>query len=217
MAGPEVRRVAVWGASGHARVVADALRLGGWEVVGFIDDIAPDRRGQSFAGATVLGGADCLESLLGNGVRSMAIGVGDNEARLALGKRAVEAGFELPNAVHPSATVATDAVLGTGVLVAANAVINPAACIGDLVIVNTAAVVEHDCLLGAGVHLAPGGVLAGMVRVGSISLIGAGAVVVDHRTIGERVRIGAGATVIHDVPDRVTVVGSPARPLANQD
>jgi len=38
-----------------------------------------------------------------------------------------------------------------------------------------------------------------------------GAVVIDHVTIGSRSVVGAGAVVVADVPDRVQVLGVPAR------
>jgi acetyltransferase-like isoleucine patch superfamily enzyme len=51
------------------------------------------------------------------------------------------------------------------------------------------------------------------VRVGDDTLIGAGAVVTPGISIGRDAVIGAGAVVVRDVPDGVTVVGNPARPL----
>jgi len=39
-------------------------------------------------------------------------------------------------------------------------------------------------------------------------------VVIQNRTIGDRVVVGAGATVVNDLPSDVTVVGTPARPMA---
>jgi UDP-2-acetamido-3-amino-2,3-dideoxy-glucuronate N-acetyltransferase len=41
--------------------------------------------------------------------------------------------------------------------------------------------------------------------------IGSGAVVMCGVTVGEDALVGAGAVVIHDVPDRAIVVGVPAR------
>jgi acetyltransferase EpsM len=43
--------------------------------------------------------------------------------------------------------------------------------------------------------------------------VGAGAVVIDDITIGEWSIVGAGASVVRDVPPRVTVAGVPARIL----
>ena len=49
--------VVLWGASGHARVVADIVELvGAFEIVGFLDNVNPDRKGEPFCGASVLGG-----------------------------------------------------------------------------------------------------------------------------------------------------------------
>jgi acetyltransferase-like isoleucine patch superfamily enzyme len=80
--------------------------------------------------------------------------------------------------------------------------------------VNTAASLDHDCVLGAFAHVAPGTHLAGSVVVGDGAFLGVGVSVIPGRRIGAWATVGAGAAVIHDVADRVTVVGVPARPLA---
>ena len=42
-------QVVIWGASGHAKVVADILRKSRrYEVAGFLDDVDPQRRGEVF-------------------------------------------------------------------------------------------------------------------------------------------------------------------------
>jgi len=51
------------------------------------------------------------------------------------------------------------------------------------------------------------------VRVGDLSWIGIGASVRQLVRIGGGVMVGAGAVVIADVPDGVTVAGVPARVL----
>jgi acetyltransferase-like isoleucine patch superfamily enzyme len=43
--------------------------------------------------------------------------------------------------------------------------------------------------------------------------IGSGATILPGVTIGEGAMIGAGSVVTKDVPDNVTVVGNPARPV----
>jgi acetyltransferase-like isoleucine patch superfamily enzyme len=53
--------------------------------------------------------------------------------------------------------------------------------------------------------------LAGGVSVGEGSWIGIGAAVKECLTIGRGVFVGAGSTIIRDIPDGVTVVGSPGK------
>jgi sugar O-acyltransferase (sialic acid O-acetyltransferase NeuD family) len=202
----------IWGASGHATVVANAARLGTrFELTGFLDELNPGRRGESLAGSRVLGGLESLEELLASGVRHVLLGVGDNRARLRIAAEAERRGFELGTVVHPAAVVATDVELGVGTFVGAGAVINPHTRIGRATIINTNAVVEHHCEVGEGAHIAPGALLAGNVRVGRLSWIGIGAAVIEKREVGDESVVGAGAVVVRDVAARVVVFGNPAR------
>jgi len=61
--------------------------------------------------------------------------------------------------------------------------------------------------------IAPGAHLGGEVTIGEGVLIGIGATVMPQRRVGDWAVVGAGACVVEDVPDGVTVVGVPARPL----
>jgi UDP-N-acetylbacillosamine N-acetyltransferase len=202
----------IWGTSGHASVVADIIRLQGrYEIFGFIDDVNPERAGSKFGGADILGGREKLEGLRREGVEHLIFGFGNCEARLRLARVVREKGFRLVTAIHPSAVVAADAVIGAGTVVAAGAVINPGATIGENVIVNTCASVDHDCRVEDGAHVCPGVRLAGNVVVGRAAWVGIGATVVDHTRIGSEAIIGAGAVVVDDMPDGVVARGVPAR------
>lgn len=211
-------KAVIWGASGHARVVADIVRLMGChEVVGFLDNIDSFRIGQPFDGGVVLGGEEQLSALRSAGVDYVALGVGDNNARLKLGDMALEAGFKLVTAVHPAATLANNAHLAEGAVLCAGSVVNPCAHVGRLAIINTRASVDHDCEIGEGVHLAPGVCVAGNVRVGRATMLGVGSVVRDGIVIGEQSVIGAGAVVVSDLPDNVTAYGVPAKAMTKRD
>ena len=184
----------IWGASGHASVVADILRLRGeYEIVGFIDNFDPARRGSIFCGAPVLGGEETLDDLARLGVEHLIFGFGDCAARLRLGEIVRARGFRMATAIHPRATVAADVTVGGGTVIAAGAVVNPGARVGEDVIINTCASVDHDCVVEDGAHVSPGARLAGGVSVGRAAWIGIGAV------------------VIEDVPDGVVAYGVPAR------
>ena len=145
--------IVIVGAGGHAMVVADLAELSGYSIVGFIDDVNVERRGQPFCRATVLGGAEQLAILARSGVHSAVIAIGDCTARLQLAERTRAVGLNLPVLCHPMASVARDSTIGPGTVVMAGAVVNPGASIGANVIVNTAASVDHECHIDEGVHV----------------------------------------------------------------
>jgi len=204
--------LAIWGTSGHARVVADIVRCGElFEIVGFLDDLNPDRHGQEFCYARVLGGRSELPRLLAAGVRHLILAFGDNAARYRLGAEMKKAGFSLGTAIHPRSIVAADARIGQGTVIAAGAVVNPHVTIGENVIVNTGATVDHDGVLGDAVHISPGAHLAGGVRVGCETWIGMGSLILEGRDVGARTIIGAGSVVTRAIGDDVVAFGVPAR------
>jgi sugar O-acyltransferase (sialic acid O-acetyltransferase NeuD family) len=205
-----MRSMIVWGAGGHAKVVADAARLAGWQIAGFLDDFQPDRAGAPYEGSLILGDRNSLDDFADD--VDLGFGIGDCQARLECLQWARQRRRSLPVVAHPQAIIAKTASLGAGVFLAAGAIVNPAAILGDGVLVNTGATLDHDCRLEEGVHLAPGVNLAGNVKVGARTLIGLGTVVLPGISIGSDCIIGAGSVVVRDVPDHSTVYGNPARP-----
>jgi UDP-N-acetylbacillosamine N-acetyltransferase len=207
-----MQKIVIWGAGGHALVVAEVLRLcAKWNIVGFLDDISPQRRGERFCESTILGGTDMLPDLRAAGVKQLAMAVGDCPARLMMLGRIEDLGFSLPRIIHPRAYVAGTAVLGDGTMIAAGAVVASSASLGRAVIVNTCASVDHESEVGDGAHICPGVHLAGRVKVGRGAFVGIGAVVIDRVRVGHGACIGAGAVVVRDVPPKVLACGVPAR------
>ncbi len=206
------RRLVIWGASGHALVVAAIIRArGDFEVYGFLDDLDNTRYGEEFCGASILGGKEQLDRLPQLRIQHLILGFGNCEARLRLGVLLREKGFFLVTAVHPRATVAPDVLIGAGTVIAAGAVVNPNSRIGDNVIINTASSVDHECVVEDGAHICPGTHLAGGVRIGRGAWIGIGATIIDRISIGAGSIIGAGAVVTRDIPDNAVAYGVPAR------
>lgn len=204
--------VVIWGAGGHATVVADLiLACPDYRLAGFLVEAAWRASAEPALAPFILGGREQWNNLRSRGVRHAVVAVGDNDARFALGLELAAAGFAFPTLVSPAATVSGSAGLGAGTVVFPGAVINAGARIGRHCIINSGAIVEHGAELGDGAHVSPGAVLAGKATVGERTWIGAGATVIEKVTVGPGSIVGAGAVVVDNLPGGVVAFGVPAR------
>ncbi|WP_409290040.1 acetyltransferase [Pseudomonas sp. KCJK8927] len=204
--------LAILGASGHGKVLADTAEECGWDKIVFFDDAWPSL--QSNGHWPVDGDSQCLMQRLSE-FSGVLVAIGNNTVRQTRLTELAASGASLVSLVHPRATVSRYAHLGLGSVVFAGAVVNAGVRAEDGVIINTASSVDHDCYLGRAVHISPGANLAGGVRVGHRSWIGIGAAVRQLVKIGNDVVVGACAAVVSDLPDGITVVGVPATPIKN--
>ena len=202
------------GAGGHGRVVLDILlNSADHEVVGFLDS-NPDLTGRRMDGRLVLGDLSALPGLRDRqGVEGAVVAIGDNNARRELSDRVEQLGLTLINAVHPSANLAHNVILGRNIVVAAGALVCAHCQIGDSAILNTGCIVDHESMIGTAVHICPGARLAGRVTVEAGAFIGIGSTVIQNVRVGFEAIVGAGAVVINDVPPMSTVVGVPAQEI----
>jgi UDP-perosamine 4-acetyltransferase len=210
-----LKKAVIIGAGGHARVVLDAARTQGLDVIAAIDARA-DLKGTSFEGIEVLGDETVLPLARERGASIALLGVGSIDAgmkRRGLYDRVARLGFDLPPVVHRSAVVAPTATLGPASVVFAAAVVNPGARIGTNVIINTAAIVEHDVEIGDHSHISSGAHVAGGVRIGAGCHVGIGATIIQGVRLGDEVLVGAGAVVLADVSGGDRVAGVPARSI----
>ena len=208
--------IVIYGASGHAKVVIDAIRkAGSFQVAAIVADGVPS--GSELYGIPIRGGRECLQRLRSDGYAHGFVAVGDARARQSLGRLLRTSAFQLASIVHPNAVLAEDTRVGEGVFVAAGAVVNPGSVIGDMAIINTRASVDHDANVEQLVHLSPGVTLGGHVTVKEGAWVGIGATVLDRRVIGEWSIVGGGAVVIRDVLPHTKVMGVPARYAGRAD
>ncbi len=204
------------GAGGHAKVIIEILQDDKtYELIGLLDrDIK--LHGQKVLGVSVLGDDDLLPTLKKDGITHFFVGVGsigDTSPRRQLFERAIAYKMEPVDIIHDQAIISPSADLGLGVTIMAGAIINTCVTLGTNVVVNTGAIIEHDCIIGNHVHIATGSKLASTVYVGDGTHIGLGTSIRQCVNIGQNVIIGAGAVVVNDIPDNITVVGVPARPI----
>ncbi|MFG0293101.1 MAG: acetyltransferase [Phycisphaerales bacterium JB050] len=200
--------IALIGAGGHARVVADAILRAGGTVAGFYDDNPSATLAPTCPDAPHLGPIESASTES----RPLLVAIGTLSTRRAVLKRLTSQLFA--SAVHPSAIVAPSASVAPGAFVGPRAVLNPGASIGAHAIINSGAIIEHDGSIAENTHIGPGAILGGGTSVGPDTLVGTGAIVLPGIRIGPGCTIGAGAVVTTDLPDGCRAVGVPARAYA---
>ena len=192
--------VMIIGASGHGKVIADIIHKAGDKVCGYLDDDL-NRPG-------VIGKVRDCEKYKD---KFFIIAIGNNTIRKRIAEQYPYLRYY--TAIHPTAVLAENVIIGEGTAIMANAVVNPSARIGKHCIINTGAVIEHDNIIADYVHVSPRAVLCGTVEIGEATHIGAGAVVKNNIKIGRNIIIGAGAAVVKNVEKESTYAGVPAKEL----
>jgi len=194
-----MKKLAIIGAGGHAKVIADIAKACGWSDVTFFDDLNSEL--PSFK--------DMIDQKAN--FQGFFVAIGNNQVRHDLLLKLQSLKLPIPNLIHPSAVLSPSARLGAGVAVMPLVAVNAQSSIGDGCILNTSASIDHDCHLGFGVHISPGANLAGGVSVGELSWIGIGSCVIEKIKIGAQVQVAAGAAVVNDLLEPGSYIGVPAK------
>jgi len=119
--------------------------------------------------------------------------------------------FKLINAIHESALIMDNAILGENLMIYPNVYIGYCAEVYTGVALNTGVQLDHHNVLKECCAIDPGVVFPGNVTVGRFTQVHTGVVTKNRIRIGEESIIGAGTVLIKDVPDRVTVAGVPGK------
>jgi sugar O-acyltransferase (sialic acid O-acetyltransferase NeuD family) len=200
---------------GQAKVVLEILEAEQkHRPLGFIDD-DPAKQGMQIRGLPVLGRMADLPRLvemyeLAGGI----VALGNCPVRRKLGQKLKQLGLTLVSAIHPTAHLDSDVILGEGVVIAPYATVITGSVVGDSVNILTGATVDHDNRIDSGVVLSPGVHTSGRVHVGQDVFVGTGAIFLPDAKVGASAYIGAGAVVLREVPSGETWAGVPARKLS---
>ena len=215
-----MRPVAIIGAGGHGREVADILRDqcdAGTPLtpMGFIDQNR-ELHGKEIDGLPVLGDFSWFET----GGRSrveVICAVGLPQICRRLVQQARKMGLNFVSAISPLAHISSRARLGDGVTIFPNVIVNTGAFVDSYSILNVGVVVSHDATVGTYCNINPGARLAGNTTINEGCYIGMGTSVIQGRTIGSWSIVGAGTVVISDLPENVTAVGVPAKTIKTRE
>jgi sugar O-acyltransferase (sialic acid O-acetyltransferase NeuD family) len=210
-------RIVVLGANAAARIVAYNLSYdSSAEIVGFTD---PDssKWGMTLLGKPILGSDEALPKLLSEGVTHAIIAAGDPHLRCRLRELVTGFGFELANAIHPSAVISPGVMLGKGVVVLAGSVLSDNPIVEDNVWVGLAATITHDTRIGRDSLIGGRSAVGAEVDVGERAVVGWGCIVGPRRRIGCDASVGFGSNVVRDIPERAIAVGNPAQVIKYRD
>ena len=131
--------------------------------------------------------------------------------------QARENGLTLINAIHPTALIMEDAIIGDNVIMHARAFVGYRSEVFSGTIIDTNAQIDHHNVIKECVTLDPGVVTAGNVTIGRYTQVHTGTVIINRKRIGENSILGAGTVIIDDMPANVTVVGVPGKIIKHHE
>lgn len=186
-----------------------------WDLLGFVDDGV--KEGSAVCGYPVLGGFDFFRSRSRR--TGIVLGFADCAAKEAAYNRIKEirACFYFPAIIHPGSYISPRAALDEGVAVARDCFVSVGTRLGKCVLLSNKCEVAHDSTVGDFASLMPSVNISGNAAVGKRTFIGVRAAVRQGLIIGAGAVIGMGSTVIKDVPDGCTAVGTPAKIVSRRE
>ncbi|MBC8334519.1 MAG: acetyltransferase [Anaerolineales bacterium] len=210
-----MENILIIGSGGHAKVIIDIVEKEGlYNIVGLLNK--QPNTNEKILGYDLLGREEDLPKLVKvHAIQGIIIAVGDNFTREKVVSIAKEKCPELKffSAIHPQASIASDASIGQGTVIMAGVSVNPTSSIGEFCILNTNSSLDHDSQMGDFTSLAPGVIVGGECQIGEFSAINIGAILIPRITIGKHSVVGAGSLVNKSVASFEVVYGSPAKKI----
>lgn len=202
------------GASGLAREVMVAVAaVGEYDIEGIVDDDTAVV-GTTVGRAPVIGP---MHRVLEHPRAEVLICVGSGRSRDVLVRRLAEIGVgeeRFGTIIHPGASVPSNCVIGGGSVLLAGVVLTTDVTVGRHVVAMPSVVLTHDSVVGDFATLCAGVVLGGGVRIGERAYLGMNSSVRQNLQVGRDSTLGMGSALIHDLPERETWAGVPARSIA---
>jgi acetyltransferase EpsM len=146
----------IYGGGGHARVIGDAIKLSGDNLIAYFDD------NKDLSSKHIIPVFPYHESV--EQKANIVIGIGNNEVRRNISKYIVH---EFGTVIHPKAIIATDVVIGEGSIILAGAVVQSGVIIGKHVVVNANVTIDHDAVIGDFCSIYPNSYIGGGAKIGA--------------------------------------------------
>src|SRR5699024_209932 len=167
-----MKSLLILGAGGFGHMIQETALMLGYEKTAFLDDAVKE--------TDVIGKCCDYESFLKEYDTAVAA-LGDNNMRLYWAEKLMEAGYQVPAIIHPSAVVSPSAVIGNAIFIMQNAVVNTHTTVEHGVLINSGAVVDHDSFIGRGAHIGLGSVVKSNCKIAPKQKVEAGEVIFSTR------------------------------------
>lgn len=180
-----------------------------WDIKGFVDDDS-DLWNAVTDGYHVQGGMDVLEQTEED--IWCVIAIGNSKTRRKIAERLEKSSnIKYATLISLDAKICIACSVGEGSIICAGNIITVDVKIGRHNIINLDCTVGHDAILNDFVTLYPSVNISGYDKIGKATEIGTGTQIIQGVSVGTGTIVGAGSTVIRDIEDEVTAVGSPAK------
>lgn len=208
-----MKDIVIVGAGGFGREVAwlieDINKVNKtWNIIGFVDETT-ELLGTLVDGYKVVGNIDWLKEQ--NCFAVLAIG--DTQGKKKIVTKLEKSEIKYATLIHPNVISSDRNVFGEGSIICAGTIITVNVKIGNHVIVNINSTIGHEAVIRDFATILPSVKISGAVVVEECVNIGTGSAIIQGKNIGKNTIIGANATVVKDIPENCTAVGSPAKPI----
>lgn len=184
-----------------------------WNIKGFIDD-NKSIQNTIIDEYPVVGTIDDLENI--NGYAVIAIGNSSIKKNIVERIKSIS-NVKFATLIDPSAIISNRVNIGEGCIICAGNTITVDITIGNHVILNLDCTVGHDAIINDFVTVYPSVNISGNVVIGECTEVGTGSKIIQGKEISGNIIIGAGATVVKNLYDVGTYIGSPATKLNKGD
>lgn len=188
-------KLALYGASGHAREVAAQMNQ---NVVFFVDDEYANETTKSISEFDP--NEYCIMIAIGN----------SNDRLSAFKKLPKETTFF--SFIHPtSILMGHDVHIGKGSFIGAYSILTTNIKIGDHALLNRGNHIGHDSSIGDFFSAMPGSIISGNVTMGDCVYVGTNSSVREKTNICSNVTLGMNSCILNDINEKGIYVGSPAK------
>ena len=208
----------IYGSGGLGREVLELSKIinsgnNRWDEVIFIDDYRSETQ---FKSLKVLS-YDVMKENINPMDIEIVIGIGEPESRRVLAEKIMQDGYELATLIHPNVHIPESTTIGSGSVICANVFVSCDVRIGDNVYVQPHASVGHDTSIENNSVISGFVNISGSCYIGMNTYVGASVCIKEKAIIGNNTIVGMGSVVIRDIPEGVTALGNPARPMKKND